>query len=93
MEKAFACVLPARRLPESCPMGAPAKKPPLSYTPSPLCRNEQSTSQLAALRREMEAGVAPGPHKTRDSLKTLLAGHGIEPSQSLVHALEVWKGL
>jgi hypothetical protein len=47
---------------------------------------------MARLRREMEAGVAPGPHKSLDALKTILARHGVEPSDVLVQTLQVWKG-
>ena len=85
-EKAFACVCPARACPKR---GA---RQPAPYQPHPPGRNEQSTAQMARLRREMEAGVAPGPHKSLDALKTILARHGVEPSDVLVQTLQVWKG-
>lgn len=60
--------------------------------------NAQSLEQMAALKRDMEAGKPPGPkpppvpkYSARaDVLHRILANHGVEPSASLVSALEVW---
>ena len=54
--------------------------------------NAQSLEQMAALKRDMEAGKPPGPRYSAraDVLHRILANHGVEPSASLVSALEVW---